>query len=559
LREIQGRVYGNGRLKPAKQRSLGPIVAKLSSKNEESDDRSAPEGKTVENSTPETSTRTSQCLQKQEIRRFNKKSLPQHNERCTAIGSRKVEASHAQILPRNSAVTNPLVANVGPAGVNKSRAALRAMPWPEYPKENRTALLGLMELLVARKNGDMQRFSRICGSNLSGKARSLIEGRIKKPENGSGIPAPSSANDRTSRPVSRLPNPAKSTPSKLQDIRANEDDGESESSFRDDLPALDLRAGLRDTTSGPSDIPRPSLSSSIVVSPAINDQATGLALSSSFSAASADDISFTEDDVPEKSSAAMNLYATSAAFQSSMTSLSNDAGPPGNESVGAAASLRARLLKIREKNKNTVPEVSADGNEGVEASKPQLLVEDETVSTSAASDNFRQSQEERVYSETELKESQPEVTESNAKEDSKPQMAISVDHVDKFLETIRVLLAKQTPLEENDEDVVASTDALKTIHAAVSQQAILAVGLDPTGVAKLRDEIKLKTNEVVATLTRYIILLFLFTCAFSNMHSYFHSCFQVGRLWIQLPQRRPQCRYFGASLVSKSSLPNGNI
>lgn len=414
------------------------------------------------------------------------------------------------------------VEKIGLSGIGKKGVLAAAKSLSnETLQENRSALLDLMELLVTRMNGDMQRFSRICGPNLSGQARALLEERINKPEKGhssvpsrSGIPAPASTKRSISRPTPRIQKPKPAT-SKLSGLKGKspakstplqDDDSEisaSSFSFRDELPALDLRAGL---PSGPSGIPRPSGSfrpvgtmgteigqspisgksySSRIVSPAKTDQARGIEMDSSFGVPSVGDTSLTNADVElrprTEDDAVMDLHATSS-----------------NESLGAAASLRARLLKIREKNKNPGHEETSDENKGTELHTTQS-VDAEDESDALPQDAFRKSHETRIHGRSESDLPQPV-----AKEEYKQQLALSVDHLDKYLETIRALLVKQTPLEENDEDVVASTDVLKTIHAAVSKQAALAFELDEAGVAHLWDEIKTKANEVVATLTRYV-------------------------------------------------------
>ena len=57
---------------------------------------------------------------------------------------------------------------------------------------------------------------------------------------------------------------------------------------------------------------------------------------------------------------------------------------------------------------------------------------------------------------------------------------------------------------ETDEDVIACTDVLKNIHAAVSRQANLAVGIDEARVTRLREEIHYRISELVRILTRLI-------------------------------------------------------
>jgi hypothetical protein len=433
------------------------------------------------------------------------------------------------------------VEKIGLSGIGKKGVLVAAKALSEEKlQENRTALLDLVELLLAKMNGDMQRFTRICGSSLSEKARSLLEERVKKGgkdgvshSSRSGIPAGPSASE-SGRRASRLLNQTKATPSKQTDLGArstpkpppakynSDNDSVSSSAFRDELPALDLRAGLRDTPSGHSGIPRPSVSSSIrptsqlhtdpipstLLSPTEADleESAGLALDDSYSHGA--------DETAERLSAKANLFATSSAFQPSAPTTTECSGPSASDSLGAAASLRARLMKLRDRNNNTVADIPYEENKGVQATKPQLVDEKERPGQA----DFRQPQSQPAAVDRPMaEESQPQSTDSTGEEDMKPktvpqglQPVIPAtlastpldDLLDKYLDSVRFLLAKIPPLEEEDADIIGSTDVLKTIHAAVSQQAHLAVDLDTEGVNRLREEIKIKTNDVVATLTR---------------------------------------------------------
>lgn len=73
-----------------------------------------------------------------------------------------------------------------------------------------------------------------------------------------------------------------------------------------------------------------------------------------------------------------------------------------------------------------------------------------------------------------------------------------------FLETIRKLVEKSHKIFESDDDLIASTDVLKNIHAAVSKQPNLAVMISPIVVENLREEIRERASEVVGTLTQLI-------------------------------------------------------
>ena len=70
---------------------------------------------------------------------------------------------------------------------------------------------------------------------------------------------------------------------------------------------------------------------------------------------------------------------------------------------------------------------------------------------------------------------------------------------------VTILVEKEVPIAEDDPSLIAFTDALKTIHAAVSRQPNLAVGLRIHDVSQLRTEIGEQTNKSVSCLTRQVM------------------------------------------------------
>jgi hypothetical protein len=476
------------------------------------------------------------------------------------------------------------VESLGLSGIGKKGVLVAAKSLSEEKlPENRNGLLDLMELILPRMNGDMQRFVRICGPNLSDKARVLIEERLKKgtindasstpsaATSRSGIPGPpkSSETSSSSRRIStRIPIPAKSpyVPAKVGTSRMratpkpqedHDDCSESQSSFRDELPALDFRTGGRDTPSG---IPRPGTKITSVrpINFALDDT-SGLGstpttpqnkiaapkshlpgrvinrnLSSSFGSdvqdterpppAVGSPISVEEEDEPGSlaSTKATGIPGVAAPLQSSSIP------PPGGnsaskshtsaESVGAAASLRARLLKIREKNK-TAP-TDADGNWPVESTTAVDPPKCPDVTTKQTTPRFEENKGDSLASvsvQVNASLPDPRIVNTSANEIASAGMGgssdvkdsevgSSVEDVDeefaKAMDRIQLLLEKPTPLEEDDSDIIACTDALKTIHAAVSRQPNLAVGMNEEAVLKLRDVLASNSQETVAGLTR---------------------------------------------------------
>lgn len=406
------------------------------------------------------------------------------------------------------------VEKIGLSGIGKrgTLAVAKALS-EEKLMENRTAYLDLMELLLSRMNGDMQRFARICGSSLSPKARDLLEERVK---NG-GARSSFSVSVGTTEASRRAPNvrssPSRTAPSPKQlhgspekvaikVPRSSDDKVGFSSSFGDELPAL----GLRDSPSG---IPRVPVSSRIATSPSKMTHGIHRA-SSAIDANSASNILSSLLDAEEmlegsggvrtKTEAeghtlgakevGLRGLSSSGSLQSSASKEQLEA-PSASSDMGAAASLRARLLKIREKNKGGSADEVPSTDKEVPITKSNPLRE-----TQNKPSNFVPATKESVAS------PDPQLQVEKSGENHSFIQQEATGHLDRFLETLAFLIASNTPLREDDEHIFATTDVLKTIHAAVSGQAGLAVNLTPDEVARLRHEINDRANEVVASLTR---------------------------------------------------------
>lgn len=462
------------------------------------------------------------------------------------------------------------IESLGLSGIGKKGVLVAAKSLSEEKlPENRNALLDLMELILPRMNGDMQRFVRICGPNLSDKARVLIEERLKKGTandasfsssagmSRSGIPGPpkSSETASSSRRIStRIPNSAKSPSASAKvstsRMRAtpkpqenDEDFSESQSSFKDELPALDFRTGS-DTPIG---IPRPGTNITSVrpINFSLDDN-SGLGsapttpqskiaapkshlVSSSFG-------SDVQDAEPPLSAAGSPIRVEdedkSGSFASTKATDIYSAAAGGNsasesqtsaESLGAAASLRARLLKIREKNK-TAP-TDADANGTVESTAAVDPPKAPAVMAKLTLPRFEENKGDSLaIVSAQINESlpNPRIVNTSAHEIASARMGGSTDAKDsevgssvedvdeefaKVMDRVQLLLEKPTPLEEDDIDIIACTDALKTIHAAVSRQPNLAVGMNEEAVLKLRDVLASNSQETVAALTRQVYKL----------------------------------------------------
>jgi cytoskeleton-associated protein 5 len=404
------------------------------------------------------------------------------------------------------------VEKIGLSGIGKrgTLAAAKALS-EEKLLENRTAYLDLMELLLSRMNGDMQRFVRICGTSLSPKARDLLEERVSEGGTRSSIAASSAAGENTRRtskvrssPSRAAPSPKKPNASPMKASgkvpqKAYDDNAGFSSSFGDELPALGLRDSLSRTATSPSKVSQGirRSNSAIDVESASNILSSLLdaeeMLEGSGGVRKNTDVEAAPSTVqePALSRTATKIFSSSGSIQSSTSNEQSDVQSTTSSDLGAAASLRARLLKIREKNKEGSADEIGASSSSVSTTNSNLLRESQNKPT-----NFEPPTKESISS--------PSRTLQVEKSGENHAFVLqnSREHLDKFLETLANLIATDTPLREDDADIFATTDALKTIHAAVSGQAGLAVNLTPDEVTRLRDEINDRANEVVAALTR---------------------------------------------------------
>ena len=424
------------------------------------------------------------------------------------------------------------VEKIGLSGIGKKGviAAAKSLSDEKFP-DNRNALLDLIELLLSRMSNDMQRFARICGANLSGKARSAIEERLERSGGSgggsasatpkrSGIPPPTNNRDRRTTP--RLPNQARSpvaavprpalghtraTP-KIQ-AKDENDHAYSQSNFGDELPALELRFGGRDHAGHEPFVRRGSGTTGVSISGSDAGSAPNSPrriFTSHHTVDSSQSIrsisysgSATEDEAPSSAMGSPRRVESSDAESGvstdlnglSMSSLQDSSrlesiDQHGAESsVGAAASLRARLMRIREKNKNTALPAPASTKTSSDIGAPLV---DEPSKMPANSDLETQHALDAVDSKR--------PSDGSSHTDEGAQVYKSA------MGKIRTLASRVAPLAENDQDLIACTNALKTIHAAVSNQPKLATGMDAEEVSRLGDLIVENTNETVSCLTR---------------------------------------------------------
>jgi hypothetical protein len=347
---------------------------------------------------------------------------------CSAIIER---SAHAKARVMACQIGLDCVEKTGLAGIGKKGVTSTAkMLSEETIPENRAAALDLMEVILSKMNGEIQRLARICGPNLSEKAREMVEERWQKrpPPAKQTIRAPSTDSRERDR----------STPSQSEaprDDRA-ENAGSQSVYYEDQLPALSLRP--------PSGREMPTAYSRAREVGQDSSRTDPFAFSVTARAAPVSAVTETDHDISEKDSG---------------RSQAADIGSTGTESsFGTAASLRARLLKIREKSKG--PEESSEELETalVEAIQDAELVE----------------------------ETSPEAEFGNG------------------LESIKVLVSKNTPLAEEDVDLLDCIETLKKFHAALSKQQKGNFGLSVQTFSALRQLIAENLSDTIEHLTRYV-------------------------------------------------------
>lgn len=328
---------------------------------------------------------------------------------CVSIIERSVHAK-ARLVSYQECIH--VVEQEGLVGIGKKGViSTGKMLSVEKTPANKTAAMNLMLAILSRTNGgDIQRLVKICGPNLSNKARQELEQHWAA---GGSI---SNTSSRSTPRQSRL-----ATPLRRQSESPREVDSSKKPNLYDQLPALSLRnrSGNKATTTLPRGI-----------SPS-QDTANPF----SFARPS----STSHPQVPE------GLDTTSSFVVQSVEAEEHDAGT-------AAASLRARLLKIRQKSTKALDDDSGS----------------DLLSLSSASGD-------------------------NADLEAEYHQILSV---------FNQLGSLKLPVAEDDEQMSESIESVKKLHAALSKQHNPSLGLSATQLGSLRNVISQHVNDTVANLTR---------------------------------------------------------
>ena len=320
------------------------------------------------------------------------------------------------------------VEKTGLSGVGKKGVLSTAKLLSQETTKYRGPPLELMEMILSKMNGDIQRLVRICGPSLSDKAKQLLEERRHKRGAQDGVTSTSNTLGTPGR---------RSRGSTQQEQTSGSRRQPKKSDIYDELPRLSLRAGVKDASKS---------------SPRYREE-------------SQDD---NADDPFAFSIAALRSASPTSTKSESNVPTSAETSGGGEilsvksadiEPSGAAALLRARLQKLREKGK------SSEEN--------------------AAADNIGQTQAQFGSG-----------ADGVANDDA-------IDY-DSKMECVRNLLNRDGPILDCDPDVEASIGVLRLFHSALSGQHHPALGMTPSQFSSLRTFLIENTNAVVDLLTRYV-------------------------------------------------------
>lgn len=375
------------------------------------------------------------------------------------------------------------VDRIGLSGLGKKGLLVTAKTLSEENlPENRAAALELMETVLAKMDGDVEKLAGICGPNyLSDKGRAMIEEHWSKHGGSSQSMKPKSLQrDSKARRQSQIPssraasgiNRSKRTISKSsQYLEANPSPNSpgaartaAEDMIRDELPSFKLE--LDETKSD-----------------GIDTRYTYSSVPSSgpFTFSFKNMQTFNESEIlPSQEEEMGQEPVTSMAHQASTQPESSSVAM--SSETGAAASLRARLLKIREKQK----EEAAPSRSVISTSAPQP----ELSPTVLAESPLTESSSVRVP----IKKA--------AKDKAEISHGASENSYDALRTCIEELLHTERPVPEAHPRLRDCTAALKKYHATISSQPTAAPEMSYTEFSDLRQNILDKTVEVIENLTR---------------------------------------------------------
>ena len=341
----------------------------------------------------------------------------------------------------------------------------------EVIPENRTAALDLLEVVLSKMNGDVDKLARICGPNLSNKSRAMLEERCNRRGGNrvqeAYIKAPTL--NAPVRPQGRLvPPKAKSVSSgsraendSATHHRTLEREGRAEYTPVKSVlrTSLDLRLGVTPVSSSPVVHRIQSVPSDGPFSFSFNPGTAQVA--------SADVDTMQESTLAHGTKLFQPVLTNSVPEFKASHSIESQPTP-----TGAAASLRARLLKIRDKHRGNDNDVKAPPVAQFQADQPEKESDLSTLSPVLSIGLFE----------------------------------CSGDIFEQASEIILQLLRRPGPVSEGDYDIQRCISVLKKFHGAVSTSIH---GLE-SDEQKLRKMIESRTTETVEHLSG--VLGYAFTC-----------------------------------------------
>jgi len=372
------------------------------------------------------------------------------------------------------------VDRIGLSGLGKKGLLVTAKSLSEESlPENRTAALDLIETVLAKMDGDVDKLASICGTAyLSDKARAMIEERWKKhPGSHQALPQKSMPRDDRSRRQSHIPSARaagvhrRSRRSVTSNAHAYDTSpsperakagSTSSDGLRDELPSFKLQLDGAKSAAITSKHAAPSAPASGPFTFSFNATQTHR---------DSEPANAIDEVIRQETISSVSLGT------GKQKDVSSSAAP--SSETGAAASLRARLLKIREKQKEE--HVAPAPIASVSAHQPELSPSD-------------------LSSPLTETPSAPMVKELRGEaEERRPAPQNSYDALRTCIEE---LLHTTPPVPEAHPCLRDCTSALKKYHAAISNQPAAAPDMSSVEFSDLRQNISNKTVETIVNLTR---------------------------------------------------------
>ena len=378
------------------------------------------------------------------------------------------------------------VDRIGLSGLGKKGLLVTAKTLSEENlPENRAAALDLMETVLAKMDGDVEKLASICGTEyLSDKGRVMVEERWKKHAGSQqSMSHQHSRRGDRSRRRSQIPS-VRTVADTGRNIRLTASDMPQANAslspesakvertctegLRDELPSFKLK--LDDITSRHIECSEP-----------ITTGPFAFSFDAKYSSHRESEVVDIKDEFISQAKISNMTTGTSTEMRGSYSVLpSNVEAASAPQSEGAAASLRARLLKIREKQKEnyvTPAPVASMMSTFQPSLSPSDLSSPLTEPSSATIAKVEGSSTEKGG-------------------------GVSDNSYETLHASIEELLHMKPPVPEAHPCLRECTSALKKYHASISNQPSAAPDMNYTEFTDFRQSITDKTVETIENLTR---------------------------------------------------------